>query len=66
MIEIKPQEVCEKAGKGFMKNEMSMEFDAISNNESFARVAVAAFVTHLNPTLEELSDIKTAVSEATL
>lgn len=49
MIEIKPQEVCEKAGKGFMKNEMSMEFDAISNNESFARVAVAAFVTHLNP-----------------
>ena len=64
MIEIKPQEVCEKAGKGFMKNEMSMEFDAISNNESFARVAVAAFVTHLNPTLEELSDIKTAVSEA--
>lgn len=64
MIEIKPQEVCEKTGKGFMKNEMSMEFDAISINESFARVAVAAFVTHLNPTLEELSDIKTAVSEA--
>ena len=29
MFEIKPQEVCEKAGKGFMKNEMSMEFDAI-------------------------------------
>ncbi|HKM33897.1 MAG TPA: anti-sigma F factor [Lachnospiraceae bacterium] len=47
-----------------MKNEMSLEFDAISNNESFARVAVAAFITPLNPTLEELSDIKTAVSEA--
>lgn len=47
-----------------MKNEMEIYFDAISQNESFARVAVAAFVTHLNPTLEELSDIKTAVSEA--
>lgn len=47
-----------------MKNEMEIYFDAMSQNESFARVAVAAFVTHLNPTLEELSDIKTAVSEA--
>ncbi len=47
-----------------MKNEMEIVFDAISNNESFARVAVAAFVSHLNPTLEEISDIKTAVSEA--
>lgn len=47
-----------------MKNEMELEFDAVSNNESFARVAVAAFVSHLNPTLEELADIKTAVSEA--
>lgn len=64
MIEIKQQEICERAKRTAMKNEMSMEFDAISNNESFARVAVAAFVTHLNPTLEELSDIKTAVSEA--
>ena len=47
-----------------MKNEMKMEFDAISANESFARVAVAAFVSELDPTLEEISDIKTAVSEA--
>ena len=46
------------------RNEMEIVFDAISCNESFARVAVAAFITHLNPTLEELSDIKTAVSEA--
>ena len=46
------------------KNEMSMEFDAVSINESFARVSVAAFVAHLNPTLEEVADIKTAVSEA--
>jgi len=47
-----------------MKNEMEIIFDAISDNEGFARVAVAAFVAHLNPTLEELADIKTAVSEA--
>lgn len=54
----------EWAGGKSMKNEMEMEFDAISSNESFARVAVSAFVSHLNPTMEELSDIKTAVSEA--
>ncbi len=47
-----------------MRNEMEIIFDAVSDNEAFARVAVAAFVSHLNPTLEELSDIKTAVSEA--
>lgn len=46
------------------KNEMELKFDAISENEAFARIAVAAFVTHLNPTMEELADIKTAVSEA--
>lgn len=47
-----------------IRNEMRMEFRAISENEAFARTAVAAFVTQLNPTLEEVSDIKTAVSEA--
>lgn len=47
-----------------VKNEMRIEFLAISENESFARTAVAAFVSQLNPTLEEISDIKTAVSEA--
>lgn len=46
------------------RNEMEIYFDAVSQNESFARVAVAAFVTHLNPTMEELADVKTAVSEA--
>lgn len=45
-------------------NEMKLEFRAVSDNEAFARTAVAAFVTQLNPTLEEISDIKTAVSEA--
>ena len=47
-----------------MNNEMFLEFDAVSSNESFARVAVAAFISPLNPTLEEVSDVKTAVSEA--
>ncbi|MDD6325106.1 MAG: anti-sigma F factor [Lachnospiraceae bacterium] len=46
------------------KNEMKLEFDSRSCNESFARVAVAAFLTQLNPTLEEVADVKTAVSEA--
>ncbi|MCI5699298.1 MAG: anti-sigma F factor [Lachnospiraceae bacterium] len=45
-------------------NEMMIEFDSRSCNEGFARVAVAAFVTQLNPTLEEVADIKTAISEA--
>lgn len=47
-----------------MNNEMFLEFDAVSSNESFARVAVASFIAFLNPTLEEISDVKTAVSEA--
>ncbi len=47
-----------------MKNEMELLFDAVSDNEGFARVAVSAFVAGANPTLEELADIKTAVSEA--
>lgn len=47
-----------------MRNEIKMEFDAVSANEAFARVAVAALLTPLNPTLEEVADVKTAVSEA--
>ena len=45
-------------------NEMEILFDSRSENEGFARVAVAAFMTQLNPTVEEVSDVKTAVSEA--
>lgn len=45
-------------------NEMELIFDSCSANERFARVAVAAFMTQLNPTVEEVSDVKTAVSEA--
>lgn len=46
------------------ENEMRLEFDSRSCNEGFARVAVAAFLTQLNPTLEEVADVKTALSEA--
>ena len=43
---------------------MTLAFDSISENEEFARVTVAAFASQLNPTLEEVADIRTAVSEA--
>lgn len=46
------------------KNAMSLEFDSKSENESFARTVVAVFAAQLNPTIEEIADIKTAVSEA--
>lgn len=45
-------------------NEMRLEFLSKSPNEAFARVVVAAFAAQLDPTLEEVADIKTAVSEA--
>ena len=45
-------------------NHMQIEFDAISENEQLARLAVAAFITPLNPTVEEMADVKTAISEA--
>ena len=45
-------------------NEMKLEFLSKSCNEAFARITVAAFVSQLDPTIEELADIKTAVSEA--
>ena len=45
-------------------NEMTLQFESHSINESFARSAVAAFCVQLNPTLDEITDIKTAVSEA--
>ena len=46
------------------KNEMELVFDSVSENEGFARVAVAAFMTQMNPMLPEVADVKTAVSEA--
>ncbi len=43
---------------------MKLEFSALSQNESFARVTVAAFIAQLDPTMDELTEIKTVVSEA--
>ena len=45
-------------------NEMKIEFVSNANNEALARISVASFVASLDPTIEEISDIKTAVSEA--
>lgn len=45
-------------------NKISLTLDALSKNEAFARVSVSAFATQLNPTIEQLEDIKMAVSEA--
>ena len=50
--------------KEIYQNEMTLEFVSKSSNEAFARIAVAAFASQLDPTIEELADIKTAVSEA--
>jgi stage II sporulation protein AB (anti-sigma F factor) len=47
-----------------VKNEMTVTFSSVSENEAFARVTVAAFVSQLDPTMDELTEIKTVVSEA--
>lgn len=47
-----------------LNNEMKLEFLSKSSNEAFARITAAAFAAQLDPTIEELADIKTAVSEA--
>lgn len=47
-----------------MLNEMKLEFLSLSQNEAFGRASVAAFLTQLDPTVEEISDVKMAVSEA--
>ena len=46
------------------ENEMHISFSALSQNESFARIVASAFAAQLNPTMEEMTDIRTAVSEA--
>jgi stage II sporulation protein AB (anti-sigma F factor) len=50
--------------KGLYDNEMKLEFTSKTSNEAFARITVAAFASQLDPTIDELSDIKTAISEA--
>lgn len=46
------------------KETLRIELESLSKNEEFARVAVAVFMSRLNPTMEEIDDVKTAVSEA--
>ena len=46
------------------RNHMSLTFPSLAENESFARVVIAAFAVQLSPTLSEIADLKTAVSEA--
>ena len=50
--------------KNVCKNEMKLEFSSKSANEAFARIAIAAFFSQLDPTIEELADLKTSISEA--
>jgi len=47
-----------------IRNEMRLDFPALPENESFARMVISGFILPLNPTIEELADVKTAVSEA--
>ena len=53
-----------RRSKRFAENEICIEFDAISENEGLARVVIAAFVSNADPTVEQVEDVKTAVSEA--
>lgn len=57
-------DILKKEQEKKKQNYMRIEFAAISANEALARLAISGFITALNPTLEELSDVKTAVSEA--
>ena len=54
----------ERIENGMKNNFMKLEFSAKSQNESFARVTVASFAAQLDPTLEDITEIKTAISEA--
>ena len=52
------------ASKDSRTNEVRLVFDSLSENESFARMVIAAFIMNMDPTMDELADVKTAVSEA--
>lgn len=66
MEEMRRRELMEKESKTWppARQVMTLKVDSISENEEFARVAVAVFAARLDPTVEEMDDIKTAVSEA--
>ncbi len=59
--EMRQENQCEGEKK---KEIMRMELESLSENEEFARVAVAMFMSRMDPTMEEIDDVKTAVSEA--
>ena len=59
--EMRRENQCEGEKK---KEIMRMELESFSENEEFARVAVAMFMSRMDPTMEEIDDVKTAVSEA--
>ena len=61
LLKMKQEE--KKVSKGY-DNELQMEFDAISYNEGFARMAVSAFIAPLNPTMEEMADCLLYTSDA--
>ena len=56
--------LCPKLVKGEYMNDMEIKFKALAENEAFARNVVASFILPLNPSINELEDLKTAVSEA--
>jgi stage II sporulation protein AB (anti-sigma F factor) len=58
------EEIQYRSEKGTVMEQFNMEFESHSDNEEFARVVAAVFISRLNPTLEEINDVKTAVSEA--
>ena len=62
--EVVDKTVMNKTGRAAAENHMELRFAANSVNESLARMAATAFMSELNPTLEQLEDVKTAVSEA--
>lgn len=64
MMQAEQENVKELKLQARYHNRMHMEMEAISQNEGLARVAVAAFMSHMDPTIEEVNDVKTAVSEA--
>lgn len=63
-MEIIEKEKEEKDSAEQVQDSIRLEIDSFSRNEEFARVVVAVFMSRMNPTLEEIDDVKTAVSEA--
>lgn len=63
-LEIRPENSLKRENFMQYENEMKLEVKSKSSNEAFVRVTIAAFASQLDPTIEQIADIKTAVSEA--